>query len=183
MDRAAHHERARASTTSLTGWFLAKAWSQPGIDATGTKADEAKMKGNRIGNAMTWAVSAVGGREADGGEAPAERVGVGQQQQGAAEEVGRRWSRCGSRRRSPPPVMRTTTKTLRHRSAVVRPARTADRAMGRARKRSINPLCRSSARPTAVLTAPKHDRLHEDARHHVVDVLDAAGMWMAPPKT
>jgi hypothetical protein len=55
----------------------------------------------------------------------------------------------------PTAVMRATTNTLRARSAVVRPARTAERAMGRARKRSINPLCRSSERPTAVLTAPK----------------------------
>ena len=39
---------------------MAKAWSQPGIDATGTKADEAKVRGNKIGNAMTWAVSLLG---------------------------------------------------------------------------------------------------------------------------
>ena len=43
--------------TTETGWFLAKAWSQPGIDGTGTKADEAKVSGNRIGKTMTWAVS------------------------------------------------------------------------------------------------------------------------------
>ena len=52
------------------------------------------------------------------------------------------------------PVMMMMTKTLRTRSAEVRPASTAERAMGSARKRSIRPFCRSSDRPTAVLTAP-----------------------------
>src|ERR1700679_1786610 len=61
-------ERA-ALTTSLTGWFLAKAWSQPGIEATGTKADEAKMKGNRIGKTMTCAFSALEPESQRGGKA------------------------------------------------------------------------------------------------------------------
>ena len=52
-------------------------------------------------------------------------------------------------------VMMTTVRTLRHRSAVVRPVSTADRAMGRARKRSMSPFCRSSARPMLVCTEPK----------------------------
>ena len=52
-------ERA-ASTTWVTGWWLAKACSQPGIALTGTKADEAKMNGKRIGNTMVCAVSAFG---------------------------------------------------------------------------------------------------------------------------
>ena len=51
--------------------------------------------------------------------------------------------------------MMMTTKTLRTRSAVVRPVRTADRAMGRARNRSMSPFWRSSARPMLVLTDPK----------------------------
>ncbi len=52
-------------------------------------------------------------------------------------------------------LMMKTTKTLRTRSALVRPASTAERAMGRARNRSMSPLGRSSERPTTVLTAPK----------------------------
>jgi len=52
-------------------------------------------------------------------------------------------------------VMRRTTKTLRQRSARVRPASTAERAMGNDRNRSMRPLWRSSARPTPVDTAPK----------------------------
>ena len=56
---------------------------------------------------------------------------------------------------APTPVMSRSTKTLRTRSAVVRPASTADRAMGSARNRSMSPFWRSSARPTAVPIPPK----------------------------
>ena len=52
--------------------------------------------------------------------------------------------------------MMMTTKTLRTASAEVRPASTAERAMGRARNRSIKPFCRSSDRPTAVPTEPNN---------------------------
>jgi hypothetical protein len=51
--------------------------------------------------------------------------------------------------------MRTMEATLRVRSDKVRPARTDQRAMGSARNRSMSPRWRSSAIPTAVLTAPK----------------------------
>ena len=37
---------------------------------------------------------------------------------------------------------------------MVRPAMTAERAMGSDRNRSMRPFCRSSARPIAVFTAP-----------------------------
>ena len=50
--------------------------------------------------------------------------------------------------------MSITTNTLRDRSASVRPARTADRAMGNDRNRSISPDFMSVARPTAVASAP-----------------------------
>ena len=52
-------------------------------------------------------------------------------------------------------VMRIITKKLRTRSEVVRPASTAERLIGRARKRSMMPLCRSSASPADELMAPK----------------------------
>ena len=54
----------------------------------------------------------------------------------------------------PTAVMSTITNTLRTRSASVRPASTADRAMGSERNRSIRPLCRSSASPMPVAMAP-----------------------------
>jgi hypothetical protein len=44
--------------------------------------------------------------------------------------------------------------TLRLTSASVRPARTADRDIGRLRKRSMMPLCMSPARLSAVVTPP-----------------------------
>ncbi len=51
--------------------------------------------------------------------------------------------------------MSATTSRLRPRSAKVRPVSTADRAMGRAWKRSSMPLLTSVAKPIAVLVAPK----------------------------
>ena len=44
---------------------------------------------------------------------------------------------------------------LRTRSATVRPASTAERAIGMDRNRSTTPRVRSSFRPTAVCEAPK----------------------------
>src|ERR1700722_18224427 len=46
-----------ASMTWLTGWWTANACSQPGMDWTLTKADEAKVKGNRMGKAANCAAS------------------------------------------------------------------------------------------------------------------------------
>jgi hypothetical protein len=46
------------------------------------------------------------------------------------------------------------TNTLRIRSAVVRPASAAERAMGNDRNRSSSPECRSVERPIAVVIAP-----------------------------
>ena len=47
--------RARdADTTTDRGWFLAKAWSQPGMELTGTKAEEANTNGAIIGKAAAW---------------------------------------------------------------------------------------------------------------------------------
>ena len=47
------------------------------------------------------------------------------------------------------------TKKLRTVSEIVRPAKTAERAMGRERKRSTMPWVTSSAKPTPVIMAPK----------------------------
>src|SRR5438067_7399235 len=54
-------DRARtALTVTETGWREAKACSQPGIDDSGTKADEANTSGAMIGNDAAWAASALG---------------------------------------------------------------------------------------------------------------------------
>src|SRR5262249_48849718 len=50
--------RARdAETTFESGWLAAKGWSHPGIDDTGTKAEEAKRIGASRGKAAACAVS------------------------------------------------------------------------------------------------------------------------------
>jgi hypothetical protein len=56
----------------------------------------------------------------------------------------------------PTTIISSTTKTLRTRSAMVRPASTAERDMGRDRNRnrSMMPLLMSWDRPTAVEVAP-----------------------------
>ena len=50
--------------------------------------------------------------------------------------------------------MIASDRTLRLRSARVRPASTAERAIGRLRKRSMMPLLRSWARPIEVVMPP-----------------------------
>jgi hypothetical protein len=62
------------------------------------------------------------------------------------------WKRKPTSR--PRPIMTASEKTLRLRSATVRPARTAARDIGRLRKRSIIPLFMSSARPIEVVMPP-----------------------------
>jgi hypothetical protein len=57
--------------------------------------------------------------------------------------------------RVPTTSMRQTTNRLRAVSDRVRPASTAERAMGRDRKRSTMPRVMSSARPTPVWVEPK----------------------------
>src|SRR6266481_6832335 len=52
--------KARAASITIdTGWFLAHPCSHPGIVATGTKADDAKINGATIGNDAACAVSAL----------------------------------------------------------------------------------------------------------------------------
>ena len=56
--------------TTLTGWLRAKACSQPGIDCTGAKAEEANVSGNRMREGHRLGRLGVAGRQADHGEAP-----------------------------------------------------------------------------------------------------------------
>ena len=52
---------ARAALmTTVTGWCAANACSQPGMLETGTKADDANVRGSRIGKPMSCAVSLFG---------------------------------------------------------------------------------------------------------------------------
>src|SRR5215471_20542794 len=66
-----------------------------------------------------------------------------------------RISPCGRKPTSRPTVHITaTTNVLRTRSEIVRPVRTADFAIGKERKRSTRPRCRSVARPIPVDVEP-----------------------------
>ena len=73
------------------------------------------------------------------------------------------------------PVTERTARAINPvaRSDSVRPTSTAERAIGRVRKRSTTPLARSSATLTAVTGAGEGHALHEDAGHQVVDVVGA----------
>jgi hypothetical protein len=55
---------------------------------------------------------------------------------------------------SPTSTIAASASALRNRSANERPASTAERAIGRLRKRSTIPLFRSCARPIAVVIPP-----------------------------
>ena len=67
---------------------------------------------------------------------------------GTSEVCGRKPSREAST------IISAITNTLRTRSATVRPASTAERAIGSERKRSITPLLKSSISPIDVWVAP-----------------------------
>ncbi|GAA2088960.1 hypothetical protein GCM10009759_11470 [Kitasatospora saccharophila] len=142
-----------APAVMVTGWWSAKTWSQPGMVAVGTNAEDAKTSGARTGNAAAVAVSGsptarpttantqdIANPKAGTGSPPARNAGTPS------------WIRKPTRK--PTPVISATTNTFRAGSAVVRPESTAERAVGSERKRSISPVRRSPAGPIAVSTAP-----------------------------
>ena len=119
-----------------------------------TNADEANTSSARIGNDAACAVS---GSRTDRpirantqAKAKANSSSTSRPPTNAAGLV---WIRKPTRK--PTTHISTMTKASRTRSARVRPASTADRAMGSERNRSMRPLFRSSARPIAVFMAPK----------------------------
>ena len=83
------------------------------------------------------------------------------------------------------PTMSITTSEncCAARSASVRPASTAERAIGSERKRSMRPLLQVVGEPDAGDEAAERDRLDEDARHQEVDVVVARASLIAPPNT
>ena len=83
----------------------------------------------------------------------------------------------------PTPAMSAVTKTLRAEVGDVRPASTAERAMGSERKRSSRPLCTSAARPTAVLVAPNTAVCTKMPGMRKSTYGTPPGTWMAPPNT
>ena len=70
----------------VTGWWLAKVCSQPGMLAVGTKAELANTSGKMMTNAASCAVSGSTGLQPDEGEDP----GEGEAEQDGEEDRGHR---------------------------------------------------------------------------------------------
>ena len=142
-----------ADTTTDSGWFLAKACSHPGIEATGTNADEANTIGARRGKAAAWAVSGLAtARPTAANTHESAYPNSTNRAMAPKNATGLVWTRKPTA--NPTATMSATTKTFRAASARVRPASTADRAIGSERKRSMRPVFRSVASPMAVFMAP-----------------------------
>ena len=174
--------RARdADTTTDRGWCSANGWSQPGIVATGTNADEAKTSGAMSGKAAACAVSG----------SPTARPTAANTHDSAYPNS---TSRASAPRRAnalvctrkptakPTAAMSATTSTLRTASASVRPARTADRAIASDRKRSMRPVLTSAASPIAVFMEPKAT-VWANTPGMRKSTYGTPGTWIAPPKT
>src|ERR687898_2716682 len=143
-----------ADAVTETGWCSANPCSHVGIDATGMNSDEAKISGKTIGNAAACAVS--GSPTAN--PTPAKTHDIEYANSRTIPSPARTANTFVGTRNptaNPTSITSTMTNTLRNRSAEVRPARTAERAMGSDRNRSSRPLFRSVAKPTAVAIAPK----------------------------
>jgi energy-coupling factor transporter ATP-binding protein EcfA2 len=113
--------------------------SHDGIDSAGTKAVDANVKGNRIGNAMSPAVSLFDAErpiKANTHEKQnANRISKANATRYRPKDVPMRNPTA-----KPTSVMRIITKTFLTASEIVRPNNTADRAIGSERKRSMSPF-------------------------------------------
>src|SRR6266550_2475185 len=114
-----------ALTVIVTGWWAAKTWSQPGIDVSGTNAEDANTSGASSGKAAAWALSG----------SPVARPMLANSHERAKPNSSSRkmaakkattfvWTWKPTAK--PTTHIRATTMTLRTTSADVRPARTAE---------------------------------------------------------
>src|SRR5688572_26269154 len=100
------------------------------MDSTGTKADEANTSGATTGNAAAWAAS--GSRTARPRVAKThDRAQPNRRTRVMPATKANAFVCTRNPTAKPTELISTATNTFRARSAVVRPARTADRAMGR----------------------------------------------------
>ena len=137
------------STVAVTGWCSANARSQLGIVAVGANVELAKTSGKIGRNPATCAVS---------GSPTSMPISANIHENAKPKRIASStaaialprplWKRKPTS--VPTPTISRTTKKLRVMSASVRPASTAERAIGSERKRSIIPVRRSAASPTAV---------------------------------
>ena len=144
----------QALTVTVTGLISAMGWSQVGKVSIGTKALDTKVNGKIQMKPAAWTNSgsftAIPIRaEIQLNEYPNRTTSTSiRRYAGSPPDSG------ANPTRTPTTVISTTTNMFRIMSAKVRPARTAERAIGNERKRSISPRPRSSARPTPVAVAP-----------------------------
>ena len=135
------------------GLARAKLCSHPGIVLRGTKTELANTSGKIHTKLADWAVSTSRSTR----PMVAEIHDMAKPNPRATPSATRAGSTPMWMRKPmsvPTRTMRTTTARLRTVSEMVRPASTAERAMGRERKRSMIPLVMSSARPTPVWVEP-----------------------------
>src|SRR5262245_53463203 len=134
-----------ASMTEVTGLALAKAWSHPGMEATGAKAELAKVRGRMIMNPQVLTDSGVRavmpmkamGQHMVNPNAPTSRT---PRTAAALPPVKR------NPRRMAKAVMIKMLQAMRAPSASTRAELTAERAMGRDRNRSMTPRWKSTFR-------------------------------------
>ena len=139
---------------SVTGLTLAMACSQSGMLATGTNTELAKTRGKMTTKPADWAASAP--LTVSATNAKIQLKARPKAATIATEAIARgipAWKLKPTA--YPTPIISPMIRTLRTRSAVVRPISTAERAIGIERKRSTTPRRRSSERPTAVWVARK----------------------------
>ena len=119
----------------------------------GTNADEANTKIARNGKDAAWAVSAlVVERPMKANIQVMENPNRSKSARPPTNVSGSVWILNPTAK--PTPVMSVITHILRVKSARARPPSTAERDIGKERKRSSSPLRRSSESPTAVFTHP-----------------------------
>src|SRR6266511_2833220 len=120
-----------AEAVADTGWCLAKACSHPGIEETGTNAEEANTSGSNTGNAAAWAAS--GSPTASPTVAKIHDIEYPKRMTRSAPPTRSStfvWIRHPTR--NPTTIIRMPTNTFLLKSAIVLPVRTAERAIGRA---------------------------------------------------
>ena len=146
-------ERAALAVT-VTGLIFAIACSQCGKVETGTNTELAKTSGKITTNPAVCAVSAP--RTVSATKA---KIQLRAKPNAATTAMHPAAPATPPRKRNPTryptAIIKKMTTMLRTRSATVRPASTAERAIGMDRNRSTTPRVRSSFRPTAVCEAPK----------------------------
>jgi hypothetical protein len=131
----------------VTGLILANHCSQSGKVATGTNTELAKTSGKITTNPAVCAVSAP--RTVSATKA---KIQLSAKPKAATTATHPTAAAAPPRKRNPTryptAIISPMTRMLRTRSATVRPASTAERAIGMDRNRSTTPRVRSSFRPT-----------------------------------